>query len=157
MSDKYHFWMTILPGVKKPKRWEKVVVPDAINFELVWFMTETGHNRFFSNNDAANPVKLGHEIFVIERDRKIVVARKADFITGYIDDLHSRRERFNALIDFAVISENGSKRFEERLILERAKITRVKRQKVLKDKVWDVIGISFRHSDDSFDEEVYDI
>ncbi len=152
-DDKYNFWMTILPGVKKPKRGEKVVVPDAIIFELVWFMTQTGHNRIFSNYHAANPVKLGHELFVVERDRKIVVARKADLNTGYIDDLHSRGEHFDGLIDFAVISGNGSKRFDERLILVRAKITRIRRQKVSADKVWDVVGISFRHSDDSFTDE----
>jgi hypothetical protein len=149
--DKYYFWMTIFSDGSVPKELDPVnQAGGSINFPLVWFRRELGHERIFGNYEAANPVKLGHEILMATKERKIVIAKTADLNTGYLDDLHKKGEHFDALVNFGVRSPNGSERFSDMLSLKRAKIRRITRQRILTNKIWEYIHITFRQSIEVF-------
>ena len=149
--DKYYFWMTIFSDGSVPKQLDPIKqAGGTINFPLVWFRRELGHDRIFGNYEAANPVKLGHEILMASEERKIVVAKNADLNTGYLDDLHKKGEHFDAIVNFSVRSPNGSERFSDMLSLKRAKIRRITRQKILTNKIAEYLHITFRHSTETF-------
>lgn len=150
-TDKYYFWMSIFSDGSVPEKTDPIMqAGGAIGFPLVWFRRELGHERIFGNYEAANPVKLGHELSMVPQERKIVVAKTPDLNTGFLDDLLRKGEHFDAIVNFAVRSATGDERFRESISLKRAKIKRIIRQQILDNKFWEVLGISFRHSSESF-------